>query len=279
MRNENTTPGPEGLAALRARFDREIRREAVPDSPGARIETSADGRVVRQVAAPGEGWSGVLWSDLDEAGADAAIAGELARCRELGLAEYEWKTYGHDGPADLGARLSAAGFVADTRETVLMGAVERVLDEVGEAPPPAGVTLREITSPGDVDLLARAHEAAFGRVRPALMAEVRHRLETDPEHLVVVVAMAGELPVCGARMELREGTGFAGLWGGGTHPDWRGRGIYRSLIAHRARIAAARGVEWLQVDASEDSRPILQRLGFAVLGTTTPYEWTAPTAP
>ena len=34
------------------------------------------------------------------------------------------------------------------------------------------------------------------------------------------------------------------------------------LVARRAQFAAARGVRFLQVDASDDSRPILERLGF-----------------
>jgi len=72
-------------------------------------------------------------------------------------------------------------------------------------------------------------------------------------------------------MELIPGTRFAGLWGGGTVEAWRGRGIYRALVAHRARIAADRGFPYLQVDASDESRPILERLGFARLTTTTPY--------
>jgi len=43
------------------------------------------------------------------------------------------------------------------------------------------------------------------------------------------------------------------------------------LVAHRARLAAARGFRYLQVDASDDSSPILQRLGFVRLATTTPF--------
>jgi GNAT superfamily N-acetyltransferase len=87
----------------------------------------------------------------------------------------------------------------------------------------------------------------------------------------MVVAVADGEPVCAARMEFCPGTGFAGLWGGGTLPAWRGKGIYRALVAHRAREAAAAGYQYLQVDASDLSRPILERLGFAVLSTTTPY--------
>ena len=48
--------------------------------------------------------------------------------------------------------------------------------------------------------------------------------------------------------------------------------------AHRARVAAERGSRYLQVDASDHSRPILERLGFGVLGVTVPYVWTAADA-
>ncbi|MFF2455131.1 GNAT family N-acetyltransferase, partial [Isoptericola sp. NPDC058082] len=74
----------------------------------------------------------------------------------------------------------------------------------------------------------------------------------------------------------RTGTEFAGLWGGSTLSAWRGRGIYRALVAARAHIAAVRGVRYLQVDASGDSAPILRRLGFHAVTTTTPYVWLPP---
>lgn len=54
-------------------------------------------------------------------------------------------------------------------------------------------------------------------------------------------------------------------------PTWRGKGIYRALITHRAALAADLGYRYLQVDASDQSRPILERLGFAALTVTTPY--------
>jgi hypothetical protein len=42
-------------------------------------------------------------------------------------------------------------------------------------------------------------------------------------------------------------------------------------VARRAQIALERGYSILQVDASDDSRPILERLGLQVVGGTTPY--------
>ena len=53
----------------------------------------------------------MLWSDLDEATADAEIAAQVAFFRERGIGGFEWKLYDHDRPADLGERLRAAGFV------------------------------------------------------------------------------------------------------------------------------------------------------------------------
>jgi GNAT superfamily N-acetyltransferase len=97
------------------------------------------------------------------------------------------------------------------------------------------------------------------------------QLTGDEDNVVAVVALAGDVPVSAARMEMVPGTRFAGLWGGGTIDSWRRRGIYRALVAHRARVAAERGYRYVQVDATSQSRPVLARLGFEPLTTTTPY--------
>ncbi|MFE2378937.1 GNAT family N-acetyltransferase [Streptomyces sp. NPDC059398] len=257
------------LEAVRAAFDLRMRRDAPPEGPGSVVERVGD--VVRQTGPDAGSWNGVVWSALDAAGADAAIAGEVRHFTALDR-EFEWKLYAHDGPADLADRLLAAGFVPEPPETLMVAEVRALPAEVRL---PEGVELRPVTDAAGVALMTRAHEAAFGEDGSRIHHQVLARLTDDPDSLVAVVAMAGDEPVCAARMEFRPGTGFASLWGGGTAPAWRGRGIYRALIAHRAGIAAARGVRLLQVDASDDSRPILQRLGFAALTTTTPYVYGA----
>jgi GNAT superfamily N-acetyltransferase len=78
-------------------------------------------------------------------------------------------------------------------------------------------------------------------------------------------------PVSGGRVDLEPGKDFAGLFGGATLPAFRGRGLYRATVAERARIARDHGHRWLFVDALPTSRPILERLGFEPLTTTTPY--------
>jgi len=46
------------------------------------------------------------------------------------------------------------------------------------------------------------------------------------------------------------------------------------MVAYRARLAEERGYRFLHVDATENSRPVLERLGFLTVGGTTPYIWT-----
>ncbi|MET9894473.1 GNAT family N-acetyltransferase [Streptomyces sp. NPDC006465] len=248
--------------AVLALFDRDMREGARPDAPGARVERVD--KVVRQVGAD-KGWNGVLWSDLDETNADAAIAGQVRFFSGLG-GGFEWKLYGHDRPEDLGQRLRAAGFTAQPEETLM---IAELGDLTLDAEPPEGVRLLPVTDRAGVDLVADVHEQAFGGDSTRLRHQLLAQLTGDT--VVAVVALAGDVPVSAARMELLPGARFAGLWGGGTVEAWRGRGIYRALVAHRARVAADRGYRYVQVDASSQSRPILARLGFHPLTTTTPY--------
>jgi hypothetical protein len=70
-------------------------------------------------------------------------------------------------------------------------------------------------------------------------------------------------------------TEFAGIWGGPTRPEWRGRGIYRALTAAHARSALVLGKRLIHSDSTEESRPILEGAGLVKVSTTTPYLWVA----
>lgn len=252
------------LEAVRELFDRQLRQGARPDGPGTRIER-VDG-VVRQTGAADD-WNGVRWSDLDASTADAAIAAQIRHFTARGRA-FEWKLYAHDGPGDLGARLAAAGFAAEPEEAVMVAPVRDLPTAVDL---PEGLRLVRVTDAAGVELMVDVHARAFGTDSGHLRHRLLSRLREAPDTVVPVVAMAGDRAVSAARMELPPEADFAGLWGGGTVAEWRGRGLYRALIAFRARIAAERGYRYLQVDASDQSRPILERLGFVPLTTTTPY--------
>jgi ribosomal protein S18 acetylase RimI-like enzyme len=254
-------------ARVLAAFDAQVRRSVRPDGSGALVE--ADRAVVRWMSVDGQGWSGIAWSELGEADADSVIAEQVAWFRSRGE-RFEWKLYDYDRPPDLARRLVAAGFAAGDEEALMAADVASVAAEVEL---PAGVRLLPVADEAGLGLLIDVHERVFGADHSGLRRSLLAQLRNSPEVTALVVAMAGDEPVCSARVEFLPGTDFASLWGGGTLPGWRGRGIYRALVAYRARQAAARGYRYVQVDASPDSQPILGRLGFTPLARTTPYLW------
>ena len=254
-------------SALRALFDAQVRQSTQPDGSGGLAER--DQHVLRWVAVDGRGWSGITWSELDPACADAVIAEQIAHFTGLGE-PFEWKLYDYDAPADLDKRLAAAGFSAGDDEALMIAAVSNVPPVVAL---PDGVRLQPVTDESGVELLIAVNEQVFGTEHSQLRAALLAQLDAAPELITLSVVMAGDEPVSSARIEFLPGRDFASLWGGGTLPAWRRRGIYRALVAHRAQLAAARGYRFLQVDASAQSRPVLERLGFASLAVTTPFAW------
>lgn len=249
-----------------ALFDRQLRRDYRGDQPGT---VERVGNVVREVGDGPAAWCGVVWSDLDEDGADRAIAEQARHFSRLGRA-FEWKLYSHDRPADLGARLAGSGFARQDPETLM---VAEIAGLPREPLLPAGVRIEPVRDEESLEWMIRVHRESFDGPRPALEERLRHQLRQGPDGLTALVVLAGDRPICAGRMEFHRGTRFASLWGGGTVPEWRGKGVYRATVAYRAGLAAARGYDFLQVDASPNSRPILARLGFRALSVTTPYEY------
>jgi GNAT superfamily N-acetyltransferase len=257
-------------ARVLSEFDEQVRRSLQPDGSGALGERV--GPVVRWTTVGGAGWCGIVWSDLDESTANEVIAEQIAFFARR-AEQFEWKLYSYDQPRDLSVRLLAAGFAAEDAESLMVADAGQIAGHgAADAVLPDGVRLVPVTGEAGIDLMIDVHDRVFGadsRLRGALTAQ----LKNSPDTTVMVLAMAGDEPVSSARIEFGAGRGFAGLWGGGTLPQWRGRGIYRALVGYRARLAAARGYRYLQVDASPQSRPILERLGFTCLALTTPYIW------
>jgi ribosomal protein S18 acetylase RimI-like enzyme len=245
--------------AVGAAFNRQLRQD-VRSSPGTSVEQNEF--VTRLV---GEGWSGVVWSDLADADVDEVIAGEVAR---FAGASWEWKHYSDDRPADLSERLLGAGFIADPPESVM---VAEIADLDLSTAPPNGVDLVTVTTAEDVEALVHLHDEVFGGDHEAVGQKVAAALGAAKPAVVAVLARAGTATVSAGRVEFHDGTEFASIWGGGTLPDWRRRGVFRALVAQRAALASDRGFRYLQVDAMPTSRPLLARLGFVELATTTPY--------
>jgi len=239
------------------------------------VTVERDGPVLRFLGLAGRGY--VLYRDLgglEGPELDELIARQVQAFAERGE-RFEWKLHGHDRPEDLPQRLHAAGFVPEGTETIV---IAPVADIAGEVRLPADVSMREVTRRADFERVAALEQAVWEAEgeRSWLVDMLESERAVDPDALTIVVAEAGPTVVCAAWIRFERGTEFATLWGGATTPDWRRRGIYRAVVVHRANLAADRGFRYLEVDASDDSRPILERLGFTAVTTTTPYVWSPP---
>lgn len=255
------------VAALLRAYDEQARPAETRDLPEG-LYTESDGPVVRVVG----DHLGFVNSPVDLGVSGAELDELIRRQQEFFAARgegLEWKTRAHDRPAEIIERLVAAGFVPGERETVLIGVAADVADEHPRLP--AGVELREITDEAGfrqvADMESEVWSEDRGHLVPRLAREVGAGLVT------VYGAIADGRVVSAAWAEFKPGIEFVGIWGGATLKEWRGRGIYRALLARRAWLAVRRGYTYLQIDASEDSRPIVLRLGFTPVTTTTPYVW------
>ena len=253
-------------------YDTQLRAR-VPDRLPAGETVERDGPLVRFWGGPSGGW--VLYRDLggiEGAALDELIARQIQFFAEKGQ-RFEWKYHGHDLPADLPERLLSAGFVPEDTETSVIAPVAAI---AGEPMLPEGVSLREVTERADFERIAAMETRVWGEENTWLPDMLESERAVDPDSLTIVVAEAGDTVVCAAWIRYASGTDFGTLWGGATLPDYRRRGIYRATVAYRANLAQQRSFRYLETDASDDSNPILQRLGFVPVTTTTPYIWSPP---
>ena len=206
--------------------------------------------------------------DLASAELEALVDRTVAFYRDHATS-FEWKTFDHDRP-DLLPLLLAAGAKPQDHEALVLGEARQLASDV---PTPHGIQLRQVTDREDLERIAAMESQVWGADWSWMADDLSARLTgTDPIHVFVAEdTQAEDTVVSAAWLTPMSGTRVAGLWGGSTLAAYRGRGIYRALVAARAQRALELGYSILQVDASDDSRPILERLGLHVVGGTQPY--------
>lgn len=269
--------------ALIAAYRDQIRDRVVPGSDTTRV-----GPLLRDERGQ------ILYRDLaglEGPDVDALIAAEREHFAAVGRA-VEWKYHTDDLPADLPERLARAGFTPGEEEQVMVGSSvtlaepakpakpvsERLPEGVPEFLPelPPGVTMRQISSRDDLERVRRMEETIWSTDHAWLPEALHAEITGNGDPCVVVVVEAEGDVVCAGWVRLHVGTDFASLWGGSTLPAWRGKGLYRATVRDRANRALAAGYSLVQVDASPESRPILEGMGLSPIATTVPYTWTPP---
>jgi GNAT superfamily N-acetyltransferase len=247
-------------------YDEQLRTDA--ETPGA-VSVTRHGPLRLITFDAGRGF--ISYQDLagaDEAGIEALVEAAVAHFEaDPAIEEVEWKTRGHDVAPGLHETLLRHGFEPEEPESIMIGEARLLAVDV---PLPDGIVLRSITSTEDVRVAGIMQDGVFGSpTSEGRLQDVVHRIAAGECEMWVAEA-DGEI-VSAGRIDPVPDTEFAGIWGGATRPEWRGRGIYRALTAARARTAIALGKRYIHSDSTEFSRPILERSGLVKVGTTTPY--------
>lgn len=211
----------------------------------------------------------VIFSSLTEQNADEIIGEVINHYRKLG-AEFEWKVYAHDRPADLLDRLRQRKFEIGPLESVL---TLDLSNPPGWINAPMEHSVTRVDRIEDVALFRIAAEAIFGKDYSYTANALEESIRAGSTQHRGYIAMEDGRAVSIGRLYTHPRSAFGGLYGGGTLKTHRGRGFYRAVIAARAHDAIRLGARYLIVDALPTSRPILLRLGFEHVTDTWPCVW------
>lgn len=218
----------------------------------------------------------IIWHRLSADNAAATIDAELESTQGR-AAELMWKLYRHDSAHDeVRSALLARGFREEDLSTLMTISVDDLLASLPS--PPASISVRQLTTPESLD----AYQHIWDEVWPnepnaSYVDDYRVLLREKDSGIVLFAGFANsDEPVSTGYLFHHPGHKFALLCGGTTKTKWRGQHAYTSTLVARANAAKARGVEFLAVEASPESEPILKRLGFVELTRLAFYEMKLP---
>jgi GNAT superfamily N-acetyltransferase len=251
-------------------------------APGIEIIITPRYRASIQPDFPRPGPNSVSWIRCQPEEADEVIreARGIFASRHL---PFSWILDPGAEPSDFADHLVANGAHPDphgAEAQVMVLPVEATV----EAPPIQGLEIRDaLADPESFRMADEAASEAFGETpSPARRERAGERVEEeDSEHNAMLDRRRLNFRAEGNRHWLLatvdgEPAGAAGIIlhppggaiinGGSVRPKFRGRGIYRALVAARLEIARQAGVAGLIVWGGDMSGPILAGLGFETVG-------------
>jgi hypothetical protein len=246
-------------------YDQDQRKNV--EYPDARREVTPT--VVRHIDTSDSGEGYVTYSQLNETNADDVIREQVRFFESIGQA-FEWKLYDYDRPPDLKERLESHGFLIEEEEAIMVLDLEDAPEVLWQ---PAHQTVQRITNLEKLSDVLTVQQQVWDEDFSWLSRYLGSALQKYPEQMSVYVAYVSEHPASAAWTYFPKHSQFASLWGGSTVSGFRKQGLYTSLLAVRAQEARDRGVRFLTVDASDMSRPILEKFGFERIAYSYPCKW------
>jgi len=236
-----------------------------PPAPGVEVVDTGRYRLTLQPDYPIPGPNSVAWIRCGAEETDALIAEvrELVRPRRLPIM---WILDPETEPANFADRLAAHGSFPDGHSpevAVMVLPIEATIDGTAID----GLQIRDALADPEAFRQADAVNAEGFRQEPRLAAaQERRRLnQLDAGNRRVLLATVDGEPAGSAGLTLYPPAG-AIINGGAVRERFRGRGVYRAMVAARLAIARDAGVPGLSVWGGPMSAPILRRLGFETVG-------------
>lgn len=213
----------------------------------------------------------IMWHRFSADDAERCIDAEVADANGHAKA-LMWKLYGHDAPTNLREALLARGFIDHDPCALMAAPVERVASELGAES--KNITTRQLVTAAELDAYQEIWDSVWPDAPNSRYVNDYRQLATDCDPGVAFFAgfsPSGE-PIASGYLFHAPQAPFALLCGGATKAAWRNRHAYSAMLAARAKCAQQRGAAYLAVEASPQSQPILERLGFERLSTLLFYE-------
>lgn len=248
-------------------FANQYRQEA---APGIEVIVTPRYRITIQPDFPIAGPNNASWirCAADEAGEVIREVRAIFAARRL---PFMWTLDPGAEPPDFAEHLVAHGVQPDPHG-VESQVMVLPIDAVVEAPPISGLVIRDALPALETFRMADSAAAeAFEADLPMndsdfIAMQDRRRLNqlAAGNRRLLLATMGGE-PAGAGGLTLFPPAG-AIINGGSVRPKFRGRGIYRALVAARLDIARDAGASGLNVWGGEMSAPILAGLGFQKVG-------------
>jgi GNAT superfamily N-acetyltransferase len=242
----------------------------MPASPGTEVIATPRYQVTLQPDFPIPGPNSVSWIRCRPDEADEVIREARAMIAPRHL-PVMWTLDPETEPPDFAAHLAAHGIHPDPRGSEFAVMVLPI-DTTIQAPQVQGLAIRDALA--DLPTFKKANAAAAEAFRapfsfddPASTAMLERRrlnmLAAGNRHWLLATVDAEPAGAGGLALFP---PGGATVNGGSVRPKFRGRGVYRALVATRLEIARRGGAAGIAVWGGDMSGPILAGLGFETVG-------------